>query len=317
MAPKPTRLALDRREMTFAEYDEGLVSVDGRTCLTGPVQTSWKQDSLALEHSTVQFLQEGAPNSFEAAMSPDLVSLAVALPAPSFLQYQGVGLDERTVAILRPGRDLSTYARDVCRYCIVSMPMDRFRKTCERYDPALLNPLLEGPDFLRIPPASVRSCREAVLDLYRSAAAGRIPATARASLEHDILATFFDALGHHAPGSHRGGRPRHSRQRFIERIKEYCAATRHTSATVEELVRHVGCRERTLRKVVRELYGVSPKQLLLFRKLHEVHAALTVAGPDETVTGILADHGVWETGRFAGRYRRLFGEPPSATLARI
>jgi len=34
------------------------------------------------------------------------------------------------------------------------------------------------------------------------------------------------------------------------------------------------------------------------------------------VTEILAGMGIWEFGRFAGRYRRHFGELPSETLRR-
>ena len=45
--------------------------------------------------------------------------------------------------------------------------------------------------------------------------------------------------------------------------------------------------------------------------------ALTAADPaTATVTAIANDQGFGELGRFAVNYRRLFGEPPSATLRR-
>jgi len=32
---------------------------------------------------------------------------------------------------------------------------------------------------------------------------------------------------------------------------------------------------------------------------------------------VLVQHGIWEFGRFAARYRRQFGETPSETLGRV
>jgi AraC family ethanolamine operon transcriptional activator len=48
--------------------------------------------------------------------------------------------------------------------------------------------------------------------------------------------------------------------------------------------------------------------------LHAVRRDLRSATGDATVSGILVRHGIWDHGRFAARYRRHFGEAPSATL---
>jgi hypothetical protein len=52
-------------------------------------------------------------------------------------------------------------------------------------------------------------------------------------------------------------------------------------------------------------------------RLHQVHRALSAADTDSvSVTEVIAQHGEWDFGRFAARYRRLFGELPSQTLGK-
>jgi AraC family ethanolamine operon transcriptional activator len=55
----------------------------------------------------------------------------------------------------------------------------------------------------------------------------------------------------------------------------------------------------------------------MLRELHRIRRILAGgAAGDATVAEVLARHGIWEFGRFAGRYRRQFGELPAKTLRR-
>jgi AraC-like DNA-binding protein len=86
---------------------------------------------------------------------------------------------------------------------------------------------------------------------------------------------------------------------------------------IPELCKAIGASDRTLRLCCQEQLGMSPKQYLLLRRMHLARRALRDSAPGETtVTDIATRHGFWQFGRFAGEYRSLFGEAPSATLHR-
>ena len=86
---------------------------------------------------------------------------------------------------------------------------------------------------------------------------------------------------------------------------------------IPELCKAIGVSDRTLRVCCQEQLGMSPKRYLLLRRMHLTRRALRDGAPDmTTVTEIAARHGFWQFGRFAGEYKLLFGEAPSATLHR-
>ena len=88
------------------------------------------------------------------------------------------------------------------------------------------------------------------------------------------------------------------------------------SSRLRQAAAAAGISQRTLQTVFHEHFGVGPLRYLQLRQLHQVHRALKAADPDAASVGeILVAHSVWEFGRFAGRYHRLFGELPSATLS--
>src|ERR1700733_9523274 len=60
--------------------------------------------------------------------------------------------------------------------------------------------------------------------------------------------------------------------------------------------------------------GVSPTQYLVLRGMHAVRRSLLKGDPAMArVTTIATEHGFWELGRFAHKYRQIFGETPSKT----
>jgi AraC-like DNA-binding protein len=102
---------------------------------------------------------------------------------------------------------------------------------------------------------------------------------------------------------------------IVRRFREILKADPSTALPMQEISDLVGVSSRTLRMVCQEQFGVSPTQYMLLRRLNLARVALRQSAPDTArVTDIATAFGFWELGRFAVKYRQIFGETPSATL---
>jgi AraC family ethanolamine operon transcriptional activator len=105
------------------------------------------------------------------------------------------------------------------------------------------------------------------------------------------------------------------RRELVGRVTGFLRDNLSEPVTIAELSRLAGVSERTLRAAFRETLGLSPKQYTIAQRLRAAREALRAADPKTTtVTDIAMTYGFFELGRFAGRYREVFGESPSHTL---
>jgi AraC family ethanolamine operon transcriptional activator len=105
-------------------------------------------------------------------------------------------------------------------------------------------------------------------------------------------------------------------------IAEVCvrhaASVRYQRVTLRALCDVSAASERRVRDAFYECFGVSPTAHLRALALEEARRSL-IEQPDarDAVTRAACDFGFWHLSRFAGQYRRLFGEAPSATVMRV
>ena len=103
----------------------------------------------------------------------------------------------------------------------------------------------------------------------------------------------------------------------MKRAQAFLEAQFDQPVHIIELATHLGVSERTLREVFRDYYQLGVSKYLQLRQLHQVRRDLLFSDPDDTsVTDVLVKWGVWELGRFSGRYKQQFGELPSESLKR-
>jgi AraC family ethanolamine operon transcriptional activator len=107
------------------------------------------------------------------------------------------------------------------------------------------------------------------------------------------------------------------RDRAVRQAVEYIEENAQEPIYLRELCLITGASERTLRYGFLERYGVAPKSYLQAFRLNGVRRKLRRADPVSTKVIDIANHwGFWHMGKFAGDYRRLFGELPSETMNR-
>jgi transcriptional regulator GlxA family with amidase domain len=129
------------------------------------------------------------------------------------------------------------------------------------------------------------------------------------------LASRASAAGHPVPRAMQPPPRRPSRAELVAQVDDFLRDNINEPITVGDLSRMAGVSERTLRSAFHDILGVSPKQWALRQRLAAAHDALSAADPSTTtVTEVAMSYGFFELGRFAGRYRMVFGEMPSETL---
>src|SRR5437763_14855758 len=92
----------------------------------------------------------------------------------------------------------------------------------------------------------------------------------------------------------------------------------HLSEPIQlDTLAQVSCvRPRTLETHFKMFLGTTPLGWLPRVRLARARQELLHAGPQDTVTDIALASGFSQLGRFAGQYRKAFGELPSTTIQR-
>jgi AraC-like DNA-binding protein len=104
--------------------------------------------------------------------------------------------------------------------------------------------------------------------------------------------------------------------RLAEDLDAWIGAHLAEPITFERLRAQTGVSSRCLQKACLARWGQTPIELVTTRRLHRARAELLSRPAAASVTEVATGCGFTHLGRFAGLYRRTFGESPSDTLGR-
>ena len=305
---------------SFSDFDafaDSVRDVDCTMTLQNPTHHRWVINRADLPSTHVQLGRLGSGNIVEGQSWSNGYVLYLPLSDTCAYSANGTVLPTGSFMILEPG----------CEFCLSSSSNHDW---CSLFIPT--HELVIGGDLAE--PSS--GCEKTLCRVTRPnrqaaqqfgalvqqivAAAAKCPqlesSRAATTAEAELMKIASSILGEQPAGELKhAGRPRLPRQDIIRRSKELLEERRDEPVRVGELAAAAEVSERTLETAFKEYFGTGPVRYLELRHLHQVHRALRAADPEAvSVSDVFVQHGEWQFGRFASRYRRLFGELPSETL---
>jgi AraC family ethanolamine operon transcriptional activator len=300
----------------FDAFTESIGDLKSRMLLRNATRRQWSISSVDLDGFKVQYGCLGSGNIAQAEVSS--LAYMLYLPLTDSVEYRANGtvLEEDSFAILEPGCEVCVSTKDAHDWLVVSIPSQRF--DCD----ALSGSFPASQDHNVWVTGAMHQAARKYRHLLRETmiAAANNPqfesSPAAACVAAELLKIASSVIGNQqASLPVRTGRPPISREAIIACSRELIEQRNGEVVTVGDLAAAASVSERTLRNAFNEYFGAGPARYLSLRQLHQVKRALEVGDPDEiSVSDVLPRYGVWEFGRFASRYRRMFGVLPSETL---
>lgn len=295
---------------TFTDFDAWGEAVNGANLrlVCDSVETpAWTLGILDLGEVVLQVASEGGGNLCYGANTHSGPILFMPLTHAREHVVNGEPLDDDSLLAIPRGADFGIRVRRRAHaWCSIALGPDAM----------LAGSMLDGSRKLTGRPGAVPALRGLVGTIAAALLDKPAGTAAHRAAGSELAAAALSCLAPVAQPRIAPGRPRLDRRTIVRRAMEAIDAA-PLLPTAADLARQVGVNDRTLLRTFRETYGLPPKRYLMMRELHLIRRVLT-SGADEhgTVADVLVRHGIWEFGRFAGRYRTHFGELPSDTLRR-
>ncbi len=304
---------------TFADPDDYAASFLGtnvKMTITGSGRFEAKVIRIDLGRLQLGRISDNLPRISHSADFTGVTTISFSTqPGPSLIRG---GLDMLPSNLIRCGNGQNFFRRSAGRACfgLMSLPVEEMA-TVE----AIAGCDLMAPkDALSVTPSPAAMTKVQRLHLVAGNLAEDAPAViahaeAARGLEQALIEAMADCLRTAEVAEDSSARRQHTA--ILRRFNRMVEENPDQALFIPEVCRAIGATERTLRACCHEILGVGPKRYLLLRRMHLVRRSLREsAATATTVTEIATRYGFWQFGRFAGEYKALFGESPSAMLAR-
>jgi AraC family ethanolamine operon transcriptional activator len=218
------------------------------------------------------------------------------------------------VALKNPGTEVDFSTAETSDHLVLLVPPERLASYVGDEVAAKLATIRHG---IQVAPRITVSLARAIVSLIEqySGRDAAVDSPARcASIESELLNIVAQNFETDVTDPDLARRPK--RKKALCRAIDYLD-DQGCSVPIPELSVAAGVSQRTLEYAFRETYGVSPNAFVRLSRMNRLRRRLLNSAPESTsITEAASALDFSELGRLAVEYRQLFGESPSATLAR-
>lgn len=261
--------------------------------------------------------------SFESAvrvrgLTPDgMLSLTVPLRTGDRTAYWNKSLHEKGMPISMPG-GLDALVDSGQEHLILLIDLELLQRSLSE-EPYQALVTMAGNRLLPVAHSKIQSLGRWLTKILQAAVQnpenfkqGR----AIKSLEEDIIQRLVDIVDSTGCSAVRTGAVS-KRRHGLERIYEYLRSVDPGSLSVLQLCEVAEVSRRTLEYSFREEMDITPQGFIKLKRLHAARRGLlTAKRSGSSIAEIAHGLGIYEQGRFASDYKKLFGELPSQTIVK-
>lgn len=230
--------------------------------------------------------------------------------APSGATVNGIPVEDRTVGIICGQASYSLFEK--LPNWFFTMRIDASAR--RRGWPEVVNAVA----LFKAPPRAAEALRSTLEKLFVAASGhkGNILTDEDMEAMQASLLRALDRVFEGGKAKLVDQRPSLLHLRLIRQIDDRLASNPSAAIYSGDLASELNVSIRSLHVAAMSIRGMSLHRYLKIRRLWLVRRGLLAAEPGARVKSLALAHGFWHLGQFSLDYRKLFGEMPSATLAR-
>ncbi len=307
------------RASVFGEPEDfqDALRTDGVTALlvTGRGQFRARLTQISLDRLRLASAEEEIARVAVVAVPANTVFVSWRIGDRPVPVWGGIEMRAGEMLTLGPGNRMHVTTGGACRWDAIQLP----DKELLSYGRALWGPRLfvpPAPAVWRPAPAAVRlvaQLQRAAIRMAEARSGALSDAEAAHGMEQQLIHALVQCLSAGSPEQETSAGRRH--RCILAKFEDLLRA--EASLGGAEICAELGISERLLRACCQEHLRMGPNLYARLHRMQQVYRALRSRTPGAAcVSDVARQHGFRDPGRFAARYRAIYGELPSATLRR-